>query len=92
MPLEQERIKLSVHKAITKHANNQHETVKAFLHLEEQREAEIEAVVQTAKAGEAFSTESINEITKKMNELAKIGITPQRKLVTADMVLEYIEK
>lgn len=83
---------MSVHKEITKHVNNQHQTVKTFFELDEKREAEIEKVVAKAKAGEEFTTAEINKITEKINELAKIGITPQRKYVTPSMVLEYVSK
>ncbi|BBP90206.1 hypothetical protein BsIDN1_38240 [Bacillus safensis] len=35
---------------------------------------------------EPFTTDEINEITSKMNELARGGIVPLRKHVTIDMV------
>ena len=82
---------MSVHKEITKHANKQHQTVKAFFELDEQREAVIEKVVAKAQAQEPFSTDEINDITEKINELAKSGITPQRKYITPTMVLDYVK-
>lgn len=83
---------MSVHKAITKHLQKQHETITAFLALDEEREEAIEKVIAQAKANEAFSTAEINQITEKINNLAKSGVTPTRKYVTPEMVLEYINK
>lgn len=83
---------MSVHKAITKHLQKQHETITAFLALDEQREEAIEKAIAQAKVNKPFSTAEINQITEKINNLAKGGITPMRKYVTPEMVVEYINK
>ncbi|ABS21630.1 YpbS family protein [Bacillus cytotoxicus] len=83
---------MEVHTAITAHSRKQNEIVKTFLQLEAQREAAIDAVVALASSGKQFSVDAINRITKQMNELAKRGIVPQRKIVTANMVMEYVKR
>lgn len=81
---------MEVHAAITAHSRKQNEVVKAFLQLEAQREAAIEAAVSLASNGKSFSVDVINMVTKQINELAKNGIAPQRKIVTEEMVMEYV--
>lgn len=81
---------MEVHKAITAHSRKQHEIVKKFLQLDAQREAAIEAAIALASNGKHFSVDAINMVTKQINDLAKRGVAPQRKLVTTDMVMEYV--
>ncbi|MGG2092818.1 YpbS family protein [Bacillus sp. S13(2024)] len=81
---------MEVHAAITEHSRKQNEVVKAFLQLEAQREAAIEAAVSLALNGKPFSVDVINMVTKQINELAKNGIAQQRKIVTEEMVMEYV--
>jgi len=81
-----------VHHAITAHSNKQHQIIRQFLQLDAEREKHIEEAVQRCLNGQAFTVEHINEITKRINDLAKQGIAPQRKLVTMSMVEEYVEK
>lgn len=81
---------MEVHKAITAHSRKQNESVKACLELDAQREAAIEAAVSLASKGKEFSVDIINVVTKQINDLAKNGVTLQRKLVTKDMVMEYV--
>lgn len=84
---------MSVHKAITEHSQKQHKVVSSFLHLDGQREYFIEEAVSLCKQGKTFTTEKINEVTKQINQLAKdYGYVPTRKLVTLEMVKEYVEK
>jgi hypothetical protein len=80
---------MSVHKAITEHSNKQNAIAKEFIMLDQQREYYIEEAVSFCLKGETFSTDKINEITKKINDEAKLGIVPERKYVTVDMVKEY---
>ncbi|WP_242217499.1 YpbS family protein [Bacillus cereus group sp. BfR-BA-01380] len=81
---------MEVHEAITAHSRKQNEVVKAFLQLEAQREAAIEAAVSLASNGKPFSVDVINMVTKQINDLAKNGIAQQRKIVTEEMVMEYV--
>lgn len=60
-----------VHKAISAHSAKQHEHIKTFMQLEHLREMAIEEAVAKCKNDEPFSTDAINEITEKMNQLAK---------------------
>jgi hypothetical protein len=83
---------MSVHEAITKHSTKQHQILKQFLQLEGQREFYIEEAVSLCKQGMDFSTDKINNVTKEINELAKQGVVPQRKLVTIKMVKEYASR
>lgn len=82
----------NVHEAISKHSKKQHEIVKTFLQLEAKREMFIEEAVQLAEKQQPFTVEKINYVSKEINELAKRGIAPTRKLVTEEMVIEYVKR
>jgi hypothetical protein len=77
---------------ITEHVNKANKRIADFLALDQKREFLIEEAVELCKRGKEFSTEKINEITNKMNELARQGIVPPRKNVTVEMVKEYVRK
>ncbi|OUA98003.1 DUF2533 family protein [Bacillus thuringiensis] len=79
---------MEVHKAITAHSRKQNESVKACLQLDAQREA----AVSLASNGKEFSVDVINVVTKQINDLAKNGVTLQRKYVTEEMVMEYVSR
>ncbi|MEK4378306.1 YpbS family protein [Bacillus sp. FSL R5-0434] len=81
-----------VHKAISAHSAKQHEHIKTFMQLEHLREMAIEETIAKCKNDEPFSTDAINEITEKMNQLAKKGIVPTRRLVSKEMVKEYVSR
>ncbi|MEC1679732.1 YpbS family protein [Bacillus mojavensis] len=81
-----------VHKAISAHSSKQHEHIKTFMQLEHLREMAIEEAVAKCKNDEPFSTDAINEVTEKMNQLAKKGIVPTRRLVSKEMVKEYVSR
>ncbi|MBM7652946.1 YpbS family protein [Neobacillus cucumis] len=80
---------MSVHKAISEHVNKQNKKINDFLSLDHLRELYIEETVTLCKAGQPFTTEKINHVTNQINELARQGIIPTRKLVTVEMVKEY---
>lgn len=81
---------MSVHKAITAHVNKQHKMITTFLELDQKRETYIEEAISNCKRDLAFSTDKINAVTSKMNEISKQGIVPARKYVTSEMVEEYV--
>ncbi|WP_223701972.1 YpbS family protein [Sutcliffiella deserti] len=81
---------MSVHKAISEHSKKQNQIVSTFLNLEQQRETYIEEAILKCKQNQPYTTEKINNVTSRINELAKKGIAPQRKLVTKEMVEEYV--
>ncbi|WP_246942015.1 YpbS family protein [Bacillus pinisoli] len=83
---------MSVHHAITKHSTKQHEILRTFLQLDQLREMYIEEAVSLCKKGVSFSTDPINKVTTDINNLAKQGVVPQRKLVTVEMVQEYVSR
>ena len=80
---------MSVHKEITKHSTKQNQLVQEFMILDELRERAISEAVKLCLNGETFTTDRINSVTQEINALARQGVVPQRKLVTADMVKEY---
>ncbi|MBX7002997.1 DUF2533 family protein [Bacillus aerophilus] len=82
----------SVHEEISAHSQKQHAHIQSFLALEQKREQAIESAVKKCEHNEPFSTEEINAITSKMNELARGGIVPLRKHVTIEMVEEYAQR
>lgn len=67
----------NVHEAITAHSKKQHQHIKQFVRLEQEREKAIDDVVDKCRRNEAFSTDLINQITVQMNELAKKASFPQ---------------
>lgn len=79
----------NVHEAITKHSKSQHEIVKTFVGLEQQREFYIDEAVALAKQNKEFTVAKINQVTNEINTLAGKGIVPLRKRVTEEMVKEY---
>lgn len=81
---------MSVHKEISAHSRKQNEIVTTFLALEAKREQYIDEAIQLCMEGKPFSTDNINAVTEKMNQLARHGIAPQRKLVSIEMVKEYV--
>jgi hypothetical protein len=83
---------MSVHKDITTHVNKQNKRITDFVALDRKRELYIEEAVELCKQGKEFSTDKINAVTNTINELAKQGIVPSRKNVTAEMVREYVRK
>jgi hypothetical protein len=82
----------NVHEAISRHSSKQHQIVKNFLQLEQQRESYIDQAVALAKENKPFSVDQINRVTNEINALAKNGIAPTRKIVTEEMVLEYVNR
>lgn len=83
---------MSVHKEISKHSNKQNQLVQQFMILDERREKAIEEAVQLCSAGKPFKTERINQVTNEINALARQGVVPQRKLVTTEMIEEYVAR
>ncbi|WP_339146442.1 MULTISPECIES: YpbS family protein [unclassified Sutcliffiella] len=83
---------MSVHKAISEHSRKQNQVVMNFLQLEQQREAYIEEAIVLCRQNIPYTTEKINEVTKRINELARKGIAPQRQLVTKEMVEEFVSR
>ena len=53
------------------HIQKQHQHIKQFVRLEQEREKAIDDAVDKCRRNEAFSTDLINQITVQMNELAK---------------------
>ncbi|MDX8345912.1 YpbS family protein [Rossellomorea sp. YZS02] len=83
---------MSVHKEISKHSIKQNQLVQQFLRLDEKRESAIDEAVQLCSAGKPFTTERINQVTNEINVLARQGVVPQRKIVTSEMVEEYVRR
>ncbi len=83
---------MSVHKAISAHSQQQHERIRQFLELEQQREEAIDEAVSAAMDGERYEVTEINRITDEMNALARKGAVPLRKNVTIKMVEAYAKK
>ncbi|KAB2330198.1 DUF2533 family protein [Cytobacillus depressus] len=80
---------MSVHKEITKHVNKQNRRITKFMALDQQREYYIEQALQHCREGKPFTADDINEVTTRINDLAKQGIPPRKKLVTIVMIEKY---
>lgn len=83
---------MNVHEAISQHSRKQHEHLQAFEQLDQLREELIQEAVDLCLKGEAFSTEVINQVTARIIEHAKNGISPLRQFVNEDMVRDYVEQ
>ena len=83
---------MSVHKDISIHAEKQNQLFNKFALLEQKREDYIQEAIELCKAGKEFTTDFINEVTLQINELANQRLVPIRKIVTPEMVREYVEK
>lgn len=84
---------MSVHKEISAHSKKQHELVRAFASLEARREQAIEADCASLQRRKPFSVDGINAVTTEINELSqKYTIIPGRKIVTEEMVKEYVAR
>jgi hypothetical protein len=82
---------MSVHTAITAHSKKQHDHIELFLHLDQLRELAIDHAVQKCMANKPFTVEEINQISRDINEHAKKGISPTRKLVSEEMIQHYVD-
>jgi hypothetical protein len=82
----------NVHEEISAHSKKQHAIVSKFLVLEERREALIDQAIQQCKQSQPFSVSGINAVTAEINELAKQGIIPTRKIVSDEMVREFVDR
>lgn len=84
---------VSVHKALTSHANKLNAILTQYANLDRDREFYIEEALSLYERGLPFTTDKINSITIQMNELSnKIENLPPRKLVTNEMVEEYVNR
>ncbi|OKL36979.1 DUF2533 family protein [Domibacillus mangrovi] len=82
---------MSVHKALTLHAQKQNQVFTEFSLLDRQREDYIQRAIELCKAEKDFTTDQINQITLQINVLANQRFIPTRKLVTPQMVRSYVE-
>lgn len=82
---------MNVHEAISEHSRKQHEHLQIFEQLDHAREMLIQEAVDRCLKGESFSTEQINQVTARIVEHAKHGISPLRQFVNEDMVRDYVD-
>lgn len=83
---------MSVHRAISEHSKRQFAALQRFKELDQLRETYIEDAVNKCKNNQDFDVRLINQVTQEINELAKKEIVPTRKLVTKEMVKEYVTR
>ncbi|WP_174733489.1 DUF2533 family protein [Mesobacillus harenae] len=81
---------MSVRKELEQHAEKQNKVYQQFLKLDQRREDLINETVELCKQGKPFSTDRINEVTNKINQI-NLGFTPVRKNVTTEMVKQYVD-
>lgn len=82
---------MSVHKELAQHAANQNLIYQEFLKLDRLREQYIEEAIELCKQDAPFSTDKINEVTHRMNQI-NLRFVPDRKYVTEEMIKEYVKK
>lgn len=84
---------VSVHKALTKHANKLNAILSQYENLDRKREFYIEEAISYYERGLPFTTDQINSVTIEMNKLSnKIENLQPRKLVTKEMVEDYVNR
>jgi hypothetical protein len=83
---------MSVHKDLIQHAKKQNELYTKFTVLDQQREDYIQEAIELCQAGKDFTIDRINEVTKQINFIANERFIPTRKLVTLEMVREYVDR
>ncbi|GAE33341.1 DUF2533 family protein [Halalkalibacter akibai] len=81
---------MSVHLQIAEQVRKHREAQKQFLLLDSARERAIEHTLEIAKAGQDFQPTEINQITEEMNKIAMKFQFPPRKLVTKEMIINYL--
>ena len=82
---------MSVHKAISQHSQKQHDAIKKFLELDTLREMHINEAINRCATNQPFTVEAINQVTKQINDMAVKEIVPTRKMVTVEMIQEYVK-
>ncbi|WP_042355694.1 DUF2533 family protein [Bacillus rubiinfantis] len=82
---------MSVHKDLIQHAQKQNEQYRYFLQLDELREKYIEETLVLCQQNKPFTTDKINEVTKRINAI-NLRIIPERKLVSKEMIVEYANR
>lgn len=80
-----------VHKAISAHSSKQHEHIKAFMRLENMREMAIEEAVSKCKNDEPLLQMQLMKLPSRSISSPK-GIVPTRRLVSKEMVREYVSR
>lgn len=55
--------------------------VNQFKQLDQRRESLIEEAIILCKTGESFSVKQINEVTERINELARHGVIQLEKML-----------
>jgi hypothetical protein len=84
---------VSVHKALTNHANKLNAILTQYANFDREREYYIEEALTLYDRGLPFTTDQINAITIQMNKLSNIiENLPPRQLVTNEMVVEYANR
>ncbi|OIJ22107.1 hypothetical protein BKP45_05375 [Anaerobacillus alkalidiazotrophicus] len=83
---------MSVHLQIKKQMNNFINAEKNYRKLDQIREEKIEEIIKIAKNKKDFSLVEVNKVTEEINKLCKSHGYPLRKLVTKEMVEEFISR
>ncbi|WP_227934894.1 DUF2533 family protein [Alkalihalobacillus deserti] len=81
---------MAVHLQIAEQVKKHRDAQKQFLALDASRERAIERVLELAKVGKEVQITEINQITEEMNSIAMKFQFPPRKLVTRQMVINYL--
>ena len=83
---------MSVHLQIKTQVNKFIAAEKKYRELDLKREEKIEEVLKAAKTNQDFSLVEINALSEELNSLSKSFGFPMRKLVTKEMVFEFINR
>jgi hypothetical protein len=81
---------MSVHQQISQKVREKLDILEAYRRRDAMREAEIERIAHQCSAGEKFSVHRVNAITEQLNKFANEHHLPSRKLITQQMVVEWI--
>lgn len=83
---------MSVHIQISEQVKKHREAQKAFLALDQKREKAIDEMIKKARSGLPINVTEVNKITAEMNQIANQFQFPHRKIITVEMVQDYIQK
>ncbi|MCD8503084.1 MAG: YpbS family protein [Bacillaceae bacterium] len=81
---------MSVHLKIKEQINTFIQAERNYRALDEERELLIDLLLNTAKEGKELSVVAVNDVTERMNILAKKHGFPLRKIVTKEMVIKFL--
>ncbi|HJV44394.1 MAG TPA: DUF2533 family protein [Bacillota bacterium] len=83
---------MNVHHEISKKVNKTVAMLEGYKKLDQLREIEIDRVLEAGRKNEDISLEAVNKVTFELNQYAKFNHLPPRKIVTKEMISEFLNQ